>query len=87
MVVCSFKNAETSRKLTSLKEMEESIEQTEGLIKDNKRECEHRIQAEEMRQNEVRLLLQQISNLQNIFKGSNKESGTYINLFTVMIAR
>jgi DNA anti-recombination protein RmuC len=56
--------------------MQESIEQTEGLIKDNIRECERRIQAEETRRNEVHSLLQQISNLQNILKGSNKESGT-----------
>lgn len=75
-VVCSFKNADTSRKLTALKEMQESIEQTEDLIKDNIRECERRIQAEETRRNEVHSLFQQINNLQNILKGSSKESGT-----------
>lgn len=56
--------------------MQESIEQTENLIKDNIQECERRIQAEETRRNEVHSLLQQINNLQNILKGSNKESGT-----------
>jgi DNA anti-recombination protein RmuC len=66
--------------------MQESIEQTEGLIKHNIQECENRIQAEETRQNEVHSLLQQISNLQNILKGSDKESGTYVNILTVLIA-
>jgi hypothetical protein len=67
--------------------MQESIEQTEGLIKDNIRNFEHKIKAEELRQNEVHSLLQQISKLQNDLKGSTKESGTYINLLTVLIAR
>ncbi|XP_023721137.1 structural maintenance of chromosomes protein 5 isoform X2 [Cryptotermes secundus] len=72
-------NADTSRKLTALKEMQESIEQTEDLIKDNIRECERRIQAEETRRNEVHSLFQQINNLQNILKGSNKESVNVLN--------
>jgi hypothetical protein len=59
--------------------MQESIEQTEELIKDNIRERDHKIQAEERRQNEVCALLQQISKLQNDLKGSSEESGTYTN--------
>jgi hypothetical protein len=66
--------------------MQESIEQTEILIRDNTRECERKIQAEEMRQNEVHALLQQISKLQNDLKGSSKESGIYINRLTVLNA-
>jgi hypothetical protein len=66
--------------------MQESIEQTEGLIKDNTRECERKIQAEEMRQNEIHVLLQQISKLQNDLKDSSKDSGTYINILIVLIA-
>jgi hypothetical protein len=66
--------------------MQESIEQTEGLIKDNTRECERKIQAEEMRQNEINALMQQISKLQNDLKGFSKDSGTYINDLIALIA-
>jgi hypothetical protein len=65
--------------------MQESIEQTEALIKDNTRECERKIQAEKMRQNEVNALLMQINKLQNDLKGSSKKSGTYINILTVLV--
>jgi chromosome segregation ATPase len=73
---CGAVNAETSTKRTALEEMHESIEQTEGLIKDNIRNFEFKIKDEEQRQNEVHSLLQQISKLQNDFKGSTKESVT-----------
>jgi chromosome segregation ATPase len=78
--VCSFKNAETSRKLRALKDVLESIEQTEYSIKEKNQECESKIHAEQERQKEVCNLLQQISKLQNDLKGSMKESGK-INSF------
>jgi hypothetical protein len=55
--------------------VQESIEQTEDTIEANIRELEQKIHAEQLRQNEVRVLLQQISKLQNDLKGFTKESG------------
>ncbi|XP_021919521.1 structural maintenance of chromosomes protein 5 isoform X3 [Zootermopsis nevadensis] len=67
-------NAEAKRKLAALTDMLESIEKTEDLIKENRQDCERKIQAEQLRQKEVSYLLQQINKLQNDLKGSTKES-------------
>lgn len=79
LCVCSFKNAEAKRKLAALTDMLESIEKTEDLIKENRQDCERKIQAEQLRQKEVSYLLQQINKLQNDLKGSTKESGMCTN--------